>query len=265
MNYNIQKPDFTGLFYDSFILFLTDRLRFFFNCTFKCENWNLISAHLSTTSSFLNYSGRCRNAINTLEKKNDSVLSLTILLQNLAKYEGTRDVYADDSKEAGWAKGVGESIAGKLLNFCIPGKIKTFEQLKKKGSLSITGIDGYYWWLWAGHTVKMLHEQVHINTKEDLIKLCKNKLTGVKGFQFGQNENMCRTLKLDAGKKNFAWCCRKDCRKYQKNHSENKNRFDVIIARSIRRKKKRLVILISFVLQQKQTKKKTAKQFHNFH
>lgn len=92
-------------------------------------------------------------------------------------------------------QGVGESIAEKILEFLQTGTIKTYEQLKKKVPfelLELMNITGF-----GPATVRTLHQQLHINTKEELAAaLQQNLLQGVKGFGPKKTDNMLRALKL---------------------------------------------------------------------
>ncbi|MFN8265523.1 MAG: helix-hairpin-helix domain-containing protein [Chitinophagaceae bacterium] len=179
--------------------------------------------------------------------------------KTLANMKEPVDVYADDSKKLDELKGVGESIAGKIIEFLHTGKIKTFEQLKKKVPyplLELMDIDGF-----GPATVKILHQQVHINTKEDLIEaLHKNKLEGVKGFGSTKIENMCRALKLDAGKKRIPLdVAEKTAESIRKIILNINTVSDAIIAGSIRRKKETIGDIDIICIATKANQKKTAK------
>lgn len=169
------------------------------------------------------------------------------------------DVYADNMKKLDELKGVGESIAGKIIEFLHTGKINTFEQLKKKvpySLLELMDIDGF-----GPATVKLLHEQVHINTKEELIEaLQKNKLAGVKGFGSVKIENMCRALKLDAVKQRISLgVAEKTAESIRKMILEIKTVSDTIIAGSIRRKNETIGDIDIICITTKANQKKTAK------
>ena len=103
--------------------------------------------------------------------------------------------YAKDVKTLDEIAGIGESIAGKIIEYLHTGKIKTFEQLKKQVPyelLELMDITGF-----GPATLKLLHEKLHILNREDLINaLEKEKLCGLKGFGEKKIENMKRALKL---------------------------------------------------------------------
>jgi DNA polymerase (family 10) len=103
--------------------------------------------------------------------------------------------YATDVKTLDEIGGIGESIAGKIIEYLRTGKIKTFEQLKKQVPyelLDLMDITGF-----GPATLKLLHEKLKISNREELLDaLDKDKLTRVKGFGEKKIENMKRTLKL---------------------------------------------------------------------
>lgn len=103
--------------------------------------------------------------------------------------------YATDVKTLDKIGGIGESIAEKIIEYLHSGKINTFEKLKKQVPyelLELMDITGF-----GPATLKLLHDKLHINSKEDLIEaLEKDKLKDIKGFAEKKIENMKRALKL---------------------------------------------------------------------
>ena len=103
--------------------------------------------------------------------------------------------YAKDVKTLDEIGGIGESIAGKIMEYLHTGKIRTFEQLKKQvpyDLLELMDITGF-----GPATLKLLHEKLHIRSREDLIHaLEKDKLHGLRGFGEKKIENIKRALKL---------------------------------------------------------------------
>ena len=92
--------------------------------------------------------------------------------------------------------GIGESIAEKILEFLQTGRIAAFETLKKRvpfellGLLEISGI--------GPATLRILHERLHINSREDLISALENNLlTSISGFGKTRIDNLRRALKLN--------------------------------------------------------------------
>jgi DNA polymerase (family 10) len=92
-------------------------------------------------------------------------------------------------------QGVGESIAEKILEFLATGKIKTFEQLKKQvpyDLLELMQHNGL-----GPATIRTLHHQLHINTKEELAQaILQHKLKLIKGFGERRMNNLAQALKL---------------------------------------------------------------------
>jgi len=109
-------------------------------------------------------------------------------------------VHAADKKSLDEIKGIGESIAEKIMEYLRTGKISTFERLKKQVPyrlLELMDITGF-----GPATLKELHEQLHINNREDLVlALEKGKLAGLKGFGEKKIANLKRALKLETEKK----------------------------------------------------------------
>lgn len=104
-------------------------------------------------------------------------------------------IYAGNNKNLDKLHGIGESIAGKITEYLRTGKVKTYEQLKKKVPeplLELMDITGF-----GPATVKLLHRKFHVNDREDLIRTIeKGGLKGQKGFGPKKIENLMRGLKL---------------------------------------------------------------------
>jgi DNA polymerase (family X) len=122
-----------------------------------------------------------------------------IAYENVAKmlHNMNEDIanYATDIKSLDEIKGIGESIAEKIIEYLHTGKIRTFEQLKKQVPyelLELMDITGF-----GPATLKTLHEELLISKKEDLIKALETgRLNNLKGFGEKKIENMRRALKL---------------------------------------------------------------------
>jgi DNA polymerase (family X) len=103
--------------------------------------------------------------------------------------------FHDNIKELDQLKGVGESIAEKIVEFLHTGKVKKFEELQQKVPLpllELMDIQGM-----GPSTVRLLHEKGGITTKEDLIHaLEQQQLTGIKGIGSGKIKMMEQVLKL---------------------------------------------------------------------
>ncbi|MBZ5856320.1 DNA polymerase/3'-5' exonuclease PolX [Flavihumibacter profundi] len=104
-------------------------------------------------------------------------------------------VYATDVSSLDNLKGIGESIAEKILEYLDTGKIKTYEKLKKEvpqDLLELMDINGF-----GPATIKILHESLQVNNREDLIASIElGRIFKLKGFGEKRVENMKRGLKL---------------------------------------------------------------------
>jgi DNA polymerase (family X) len=109
-------------------------------------------------------------------------------------------LYAKDIKTLDEIAGIGESIAEKISEYLHKGKIEAFEQLKKRVPfelLELMDINGI-----GPATLKQLHDQLNINSKEDLENaLLSGKVAAVKGFGGKKIENLQQALKIPATKK----------------------------------------------------------------
>lgn len=108
--------------------------------------------------------------------------------------------FAQDVKTLDAIGSIGESIAEKILEYLHTGKIDTYEKLKRKTPfelLELMDIAGF-----GPATLKVLHEELKVKNKEDLIKaLNEGKLGKLKGFGSKKIESMQRALKLYKEKK----------------------------------------------------------------
>ena len=129
----------------------------------------------------------------------DQVRFRAIAYENISKilYNMNEDIatYAINVKSLDAIGGIGQSIAKKIIEFLKTGTIKTFEQLKARVPyklVELMDITGF-----GPATLKLLHEKMGINTKEDLVKILEGeKLTGLKGFGEKKIENLKRALKV---------------------------------------------------------------------
>lgn len=103
--------------------------------------------------------------------------------------------YAPDVKTLDKIGGIGESIAEKIIEYLQTGKIKTFEQLKKKVPfelLELMNINGF-----GPATLKVLHEKLGISKRDDLVQALETgRLNGLKNFGAKKIGNMERALKV---------------------------------------------------------------------
>ncbi len=103
--------------------------------------------------------------------------------------------YADSIEHLDELKGIGESIAEKIIEYLRTGKINTYDQLKNKipaDLLEFMDINGM-----GPATIRILHEQLGVTTKDELIiALEKGKLATLKGFGEKKIDNIRRALKV---------------------------------------------------------------------
>ncbi len=115
-------------------------------------------------------------------------------------------LHAHNVKELDELKGIGESIAEKIIEWLSTGRIKTFEKLKKEVPLELLDlmeINGM-----GPSTLKTLHENLGINSREDLLlAIEKGKLSTLKGFGEKKIANIQRALKLykETGTRLLLW------------------------------------------------------------
>lgn len=112
--------------------------------------------------------------------------------------QGLKDdisVYAKNKKSLDKLHGIGESIAEKIMEYLKTGKIKAYEQLKKRvpeSMLELMDITGF-----GPATVKLLHKKFHVANRDDLIDAIeKGKLKGQRGFGPKKIQNLMHGLKL---------------------------------------------------------------------
>lgn len=119
--------------------------------------------------------------------------------KTLSNMQEPVDTLAPDIKKLDELKGVGESIAEKIVEYLQTGQIRTFEKLKKQvpfALLELMDTEGI-----GPATLRILHDKLGIKTKEELIKsLEAGKLVNIKGFAAKKIENLQRVLKLGGGK-----------------------------------------------------------------
>lgn len=128
--------------------------------------------------------------------------------ENAAKilYNMKEDIakYATDIKSLDAISGIGESIAEKIMEYLHKGSIATFEELKRQVPfelLELMDITNF-----GPATLRILHQQLAINNKEDLIcALETGRLHGLHGFGKIKIENMRRVLKLFKGNRRLPY------------------------------------------------------------
>ncbi|MBI5858585.1 MAG: hypothetical protein HZB42_13175 [Sphingobacteriales bacterium] len=120
--------------------------------------------------------------------------------RTLSNMQEPVDTLAPDIKKLDELKGVGESIAEKIIEYLQTGKINTFEKLKKQvpfSLLELMNIESI-----GPATIRLLHDKLGISTKEELVAaLAAGRLKNVKGFAHKKIENLKKVLKLESTKK----------------------------------------------------------------
>ena len=111
------------------------------------------------------------------------------------------DVYGHDVKKLDQLKGVGESIASKIIEYIDTGHIKVFDQLQQQvpfDLLELMDIEGI-----GPATVRMFHDTLHVNSRDELIAaVTEGRLHERKGFGSKKLANLLKVLKLKKDKKN---------------------------------------------------------------
>jgi DNA polymerase (family X) len=106
------------------------------------------------------------------------------------------DAFGHDIKKLDELKGVGESIAEKILEYLDTGIIETFERLKKQvpqDLLALMEVEGI-----GPATIRTLHDKLTITSKDELIAaIASGKLDKLKGFGPKRIDNLKQVLKLD--------------------------------------------------------------------
>lgn len=147
------------------------------------------------------------------------------------------DKYDHQIKNLDKLKGVGESIAEKIIEFLDSGKIKAFEELKKNipfELFDIMSIEGI-----GPGTVRLLHDRLHVDSKPELIsKLKGNELKNIKGIGNKKIDLLNKGLKIYEEKKRIPFKIANEISTEFLNHIKNIPGIkDAIVAGSIRRKK----------------------------
>jgi len=110
------------------------------------------------------------------------------------------DAYGHDIKKLDELKGVGESIAEKIIEYIDTGYIQTFEKLKKKVPfelLELMEVEGI-----GPATVRLLHDKFHLKNKEEVIKAIEEgKLVPLKGFGEKKIAQLQQVLKVNKSDK----------------------------------------------------------------
>lgn len=103
--------------------------------------------------------------------------------------------YATDIKRLDALKGIGASIAEKILEYLKTGKIQTYEDLKAEvpeDLMSLLDINGF-----GPATIRLLHDSLGVTTRDELAAVIRSgEVAQIKGFGEKRIANMQRGLKL---------------------------------------------------------------------
>lgn len=101
-------------------------------------------------------------------------------------------------------KGIGESIAEKIIEFIDTGKIKAYEDLKSKVPIELFDlmkVEGV-----GPATIRMIHDKLDVDTKSELIsKLRNHKLFSLKGIGAKKLKLLQKGLNIYKEKKEFLY------------------------------------------------------------
>jgi DNA polymerase (family 10) len=122
-----------------------------------------------------------------------------VAAQTLENMHEPVDALADDFKKLDALKGVGESIAEKIIEYLETGQIKAYEKLQHQvpfALLELMEIEGI-----GPATIRLLHDKLKVSDRSSLIAAIQaGKLEHLKGFAERKKENLLRVLKIDAVK-----------------------------------------------------------------
>lgn len=118
----------------------------------------------------------------------------------LTNMKGQVDAFGDNIKALDELKGIGESIAHKIVEYEHSGRIEAFEKLKKKVPIDLLELmeaEGI-----GPAIIRKLHDELHVNTRKELAEaIAQGKLNKVKGFSVSKTEKLETLLKSDKEKK----------------------------------------------------------------
>lgn len=145
--------------------------------------------------------------------------------------------FHDSIRELDQLKGVGESIAEKIVEFLHSGRVKKFEELQQEVPLpllELMDIQGM-----GPATVRLLHEKAGITTKEELIQaLEQHQLKGIKGIGPGKIRMMEQVLKLEHAKERMPLAAAQELGRKVINALQQVEGIEqAVLAGSLRRKK----------------------------
>lgn len=161
--------------------------------------------------------------------------------------------------------GVGEGIADKIKEYLKTGKIKKFEELKKKVPvelLEMMEITGF-----GPQSLKRIHEEVGIKNRGQLVTaLQKGTISKLKGFGKKKVENMLRGLKLHktVEERMLLWQARELGNKILDELKRMKEILQAALAGSLRRGKETIGDIDILVSASEKDRKKIVSKFISF-
>lgn len=179
----------------------------------------------------------------------------------LANMKEPVDIYGDDVKALDELKGVGQSIAKKIIEYIHTGKIATYEKLKKQVPVQLLGLvqaEGI-----GPATIRQLHDALHISTPAQLAKAIEEgKINAIKGFAAKKTEKLREILKSDKEKRRIPLA---EAEQMAKKILREINKIPFVekatIAGSIRRKKETIGDIDIIILAQKKYQQRIIDQF----
>ncbi len=127
-------------------------------------------------------------------------IAYTNAARTMANMTEPVDIYGHDVKRLDQLKGVGESIASKIIEYIDTGHIKTYEKLQQQvpfDLLQLMDIEGI-----GPATLRMLHDSLHVKNRDDIMQaVTDGRLHEQKGFGKKKIENIIHVLKLQKDKK----------------------------------------------------------------
>lgn len=149
-------------------------------------------AHNRELADIFNKMSDCYRYLGTAERFRAN--AYRVAAQTLENMKEPVDWIAEDIRQLDELKGVGERIAEKIQEYIHTGHVLSYEKLKKKVPftlLELMDIEGI-----GPATVRQLHDQLHVNTREELEKaVASGKLENLKGIAAKKRESIYRYFK----------------------------------------------------------------------
>lgn len=125
-------------------------------------------------------------------------IAYDVASKTMANLREPVESYGKDIHKLDELKGVGESIAEKIIEYTETGKIDTYEKLKKKVPVDLFILmdkEGV-----GSGTIRKIHDVLHINTLGDLKKnIANGKIRNVKGLGTSKINLLTDALQLTSG------------------------------------------------------------------